>query len=53
MKKQRTITQMREKDKTSKKQLSDLSLKEKDFGLLMLKMMQDIGSKLEAKMDNL
>ena len=30
-----------------------LSLDEKDFRLLMLKMMQDIGNKLEAKMDNL
>ena len=38
------------------KQLRDqeiLSLQEKDFRLLMLKMMQDIGKKLEAKMDNL
>ena len=56
MKRQRTITQMREKGKTPEKQLSDeeiLSLQEKDFRLLMLKMMQDIGNKLEAKMDNL
>ena len=30
-----------------------LSLQEKDFRLLMLKMMQDIGNKLEAKMDKL
>ena len=30
-----------------------LSLQEKDFRLSMLKMMQDIGKKLEAKMDNL
>ena len=30
-----------------------LSLQEKDFRLLMLKMMQDTGNKLEAKMDNL
>ena len=30
-----------------------LSLQEKDFRLLMLKVMQDIGNKLEAKMDNL
>ena len=47
---------MREKGKTPEKQLSDqeiLSLQEKDFRLLMLKMMQDIGNKLEAKMDNL
>ena len=47
---------MREKEKTPEKQLSHeeiLSLQEKDFRLLMLKMMQDIGNKLEAKMDNL
>ena len=60
MKRQRTIIQMREKGKTPEKQLSDqeiLSLQGKDFRLLMLKMMQDIGNKrwitLEAKMDNL
>ena len=47
---------MREKGKTPENQLSDeetLSLQETDFRLLMLKMMQDIGNKLEAKMDNL
>ena len=56
MKRQRTITQMREKGKTPENQLGDkeiLSLQEKDFRLLMLKMMQDIGNKLEAKTDNL
>ena len=56
MKRQRTITQMREKGKTPEKQLSHediLSLQEKDFRLLMLKMMQDIGNKLEAKMDTI
>ena len=55
MKRQRTITQMREKGKTPENKLSDeiLSLQEKDFRLLMLKIMQDIGNKLEAKMDNL
>ena len=56
MKRQRTVTQMREKGKTPEKQLSEekiLSLQEKDFRLLMLKMMQDIGNKLEAKMDTL
>ena len=56
MKRQRTITQMREKGKTPENKLSDeeiLSLQEKDFRLLMLKMMQDIGNKLEEKMDNL
>ena len=52
MKRQKTITQMREKGKTPKHQLSHeeiLSIQEKDFRLLMLKMMQDIG----IKMDNL
>ena len=56
MKRQRTITQKKEKEKTPEKQLSDqeiLSRQVKDFRLLMLKRMQDIGNKLEAKMDNL
>ena len=56
MKRQGTLTQMRWKGKTPENQLSEekiLSLKEKDFSLLMLKMMQDIGNKLEAKMDTL
>ena len=42
-------------EKNLENQLSDqeiLSLHKKDFRLLMLKMMQDIGNKLEAKMDN-
>ena len=30
-----------------------ISLQEKDFRLMMLKMIQDIGNKLEAKTDNL
>ena len=55
MKRPRAITQVREKE-NPEKQLGDLeiiSLKEKDFRLSMLKIMQDIGNKLEAKMDNL
>ena len=49
-------TQISEKEKNREKQLSDqeiLSLQEKVIRLLMQKMMQDIGNKLEAKMDNL
>ena len=56
MKRQRTITQMREKEKKPENQISEeeiLSHKEKDSRLLMLKMIQDIGNKPEAKMDNL
>ena len=47
---------MREKVKSPEKQLSHeeiLNPQEKDFRLLMLKKRQDIGNKLEAKMDNL
>ena len=47
---------MREKEKNPENQLSDqeiLSLQEKDFRLLILKMMQDIGNKLDSKIDNL
>ena len=47
---------MKEKGKNPEEQLSDLeiiSLQEKDFRWLMLKMMEDIGNKLEAKIDNL
>ena len=47
---------MKEKGKkTPEKQLSDLqtiSLQEKYFRLMMLKMIQDTGNKLEAKTDN-
>ena len=55
MKRQRTKTQIREKENNTQKQLSDqeiLSLQEKHFIVLMLKMMQAIVYKLEAKMDN-
>ena len=44
------------KKKKPEDQLSDqeiLRLQEKDFRLLMLKVMQDVGNELEAKMDNL
>ena len=44
------------KEKNPEKQLSDMkiiSFQEKDFRLMMMKMMQDNGNKLEAKTDNL
>ena len=47
---------MREEEKTPENWLSDqaiLRIQEKDIRLLILKMMQDIGNKLEAKMNNL
>ena len=45
-----------ERKKKHKKQLSDLeiiSLQEKDFRLLIVKMMQNIRNKMEAKTNNL
>ena len=45
-----------EKGKNPENQLSEeeiLSLQEKDFRLFMLKMMKDIGNKVQAKMENL
>ena len=51
------MTQIREQEKSpEKKQLSDLEitgLHEKDFRLMIVKMIQDIGNKLEAKIDKL
>ena len=47
---------MRENGKTPEKQLSDqdfISLQEKYVRLMIVKMTQDIGNRLEAKMDNL
>ena len=56
MKRQRTITQIREQEKNPEKHLRDLeviSLQEKDFRLMIVEMIQDIGNKLEAKIDKL
>ena len=56
MKKQRNMRQMKEQDKTSEKQLSELeisSLLEKDLSVFIVKMIQDLRKKLEAKIDKL
>ena len=56
MKRQRIITQIREQEKNPEKQLSDLetiNLHEKDFRLVIVKMIQDLGNKLQAKTDKL
>ena len=50
------MTQIREQEKPLEKQLSDLeviSLHEKDFRLMIVKMIQDLGNKLEVKIDKL
>ena len=56
MKRQRIMTQIREQEKNPEKQLSDLeiiNLHEKDFRLIIVKMIQDTGNKLKAKIDKL
>ena len=58
MKRQRIITQIREqeKNKIMEKLLSDLeiiNLHEKDFRLMIVKMIQELRNKLEAKIDKL
>ena len=56
MESQRTITKIREKEKNPRrtaKLYGDYQPLGKDFRLLMLKMMQDIGNKLEAKIHKL
>ena len=52
------MTQIKEKEKKKKteKQLGDLEITnfhEKDFRLMIVKMIQDLGNKLEAKIDKL
>ena len=50
------MTQIREKEKIPEKQLSDLeiiNLLEKEFRLMIVKMIQNLGNKLDAKTDKL
>ena len=50
------MTQISEQEKSPRKPLHDLeiiSLQEKDFRLMRVKMIQDTGNKLEAKSDKL
>ena len=54
MKRQRIMTQIREQEKNPGKQLSDLeiiNLHEQSFRLMIVKMIQVVGSTLEAKID--
>ena len=49
------MTQTKEQEKKPEKQLNDLeitNLHEKDYRLIIVKMIQDLGNKLEEKTDN-
>ena len=48
MKRQRTLYQMKEQGKTAEKQLNEVeigNLPEKEFGIMIVKMIQDVGKK--------
>ena len=48
------MIQMKEQEETPEKRLSDLEIidfHEKDFRLMILKMIHDLGNKLETKID--
>mgnify|MGYP007071214682 CR=1 FL=1 len=56
MKRQRIKTEIREKEETIEKKLTNLEiikLHEKDFILMIMKMIQDFGNELEAKNEKL
>ena len=51
MKRQRTISQMKEQDKTPEKQLNEVeigNLPEKEFRIMIVKMIQHLGKRMEA-----
>ena len=56
MKTQRAMYQRKEQDKTPEKQLNEVeigNLLEKQFRIMILKMIQDVGKRMEAKSENM
>ena len=56
MKRQRAIYQIKEQDKTPEKQLNEVevgNLPEKEFRIMIVKMIQDLGIKIEAKIEKM
>ena len=56
MKRQRAMYQMKEQDKTPEKQLNEVeigNLSEKDFRIMIVKMIQDLGKRMEAKIEKM
>ena len=52
MKRQRAMYQMKKQDKTLEKQLNEVetgNLPEKEFRIMIVKMIQDFGKRMEAK----
>ena len=56
MRKQRSMSQMKEQDKTQEEQLSDMemdNLPEKEFRVMIVKMIQDLGKRMEAQSEKM
>ena len=56
MKRQRAMYQMKEKDKTAEKQLNEVeigNLPEKEFRIMIVKMIQDLRKRMEAKIEKM
>ena len=55
-KRQRAIYQMKEQDKTPEKQLNEVEIgnfPEKEFRIMIVNMIQDLGKRMEAKIDKM
>ena len=56
MKRQKAMYQMKEQDKTSEKQLNEVkmgNLPEKEFRIMTVKMIQDLGTRMGAKIEKM
>ena len=56
MKRQRAMYQMKKQDKTPEKQLNEVeivTLPEKEFRIMIVKMIQDLGKGMEAKIEKM
>ena len=56
MKRQRAVYQMKERDKTPEKQLNEVeigNLPETEFRIMIAKMIQDLGKRMEAKINKM
>ena len=56
MKRQRSMYQMKELDKTPEKQLNEVEIRnlpEKEFRIMIVKMIQDLRKRMEAKIEKI
>jgi len=56
MKKQKVMSQMKGQDKTPEKQLNEVeigNLPEKEFRIMIVKKIQDLGKRMEAKTEKI